>query len=256
MTRTIRSTLIAALAASVAFATASGAAFDSAADAVYNSGWSSGMNGGFGFNAWSLSGSANSGQFVFDSNANGSGSGPGINSAGRAWGQYANSGSVALASRSFASALSVGDVFECDFDNGWIDNGGAVALQLWSGSNFSGNFSFAGGESNYKVLDNSGFSVSTLGFTDGGLHLKWTITAAGYDLAATSLSSAQTWNYSGVFQNAGAIDKIVFTNSNAGFNGERNAYLNNLSITPVPEPGTIIAVALGMAATARQRRKS
>lgn len=97
---------------------------------------------------------------------------------------------------------------------------------------------------------------TTLPFTDGGVHLKWTMTATGYDFSATGLSTSQVWMHSGVWPLAIPIDQVYFDNNNAGFNSTNDAYLNNLRITPAPEPGTICAVGIGVAAIARRRRRS
>jgi hypothetical protein len=109
-------------------------ATDQAGNAAYNDGWQSGDNGGTGFGAWQLSAQINgnnAGFFVGDSDNNGCFNdgfgvcppcGPGINTAGKAWGLYANTSTLAEAIRPFAGgAILAGQSFSIDMDNGCLD---------------------------------------------------------------------------------------------------------------------------------------
>src|SRR5579859_1443586 len=80
---------------------------DEADNSPYTSGWSTGQNGGTGFGAWTLTqtspgnGSVN-GQFIGTSANNGDGTtNPNIDTGGKAFGEYGNSGNNAVAYRAF-----------------------------------------------------------------------------------------------------------------------------------------------------------
>src|SRR5437762_3246712 len=62
-------------------------AADNASDLAYAGGWADGSNGGFGFQPWQILGLGNTAHYIGDSNSNGFGGGPGINTpVDRAWG--------------------------------------------------------------------------------------------------------------------------------------------------------------------------
>ncbi|MCB0576258.1 MAG: hypothetical protein KDC61_17010, partial [Saprospiraceae bacterium] len=102
---------------------------DAAGNADYNSAWANGSDGGSGMGTWQLSPTSNSGSsgfFVGNSATNGDGDGNSdgdINTAGRAWGMYANSGAQANAVRTFDADWPAGTAFSLAMDNGYIDNG-------------------------------------------------------------------------------------------------------------------------------------
>lgn len=130
-------------------------ASDVAIDPAYDDGWTTGDNGGTGFGAWTLgtigSGGA-AGHFIGDSSNNAGGGSGNINTAGESFGLYAEPGMVSEAFRPFTGALSVGQIFLIDFDNGWVDEGGTVGLGLQNSAGQNRiEFFFIGGQTTYKI---------------------------------------------------------------------------------------------------------
>jgi hypothetical protein len=214
-------------------------AFDSAADAAYDDGWQDGDNGGFGFSGWGELGIStnSSGHFVFDSSANGFAPSGNINTAGRAWGMYANNGATSTALRGF-DALLPGQTFSIAMDNGLINPGGVVGFSL-IGVDTAFTFSFAAGDSNY-MIDNS---IDTgFGFTDDGFTVALTLTSeTTYDLAINGDAV-----HSGTFSQITPVFAVRLFNSNAGPDPPRDIFFNALSITAavVPEAGAVVAWSL------------
>jgi hypothetical protein len=199
-----------------------------------------GANNGTGFDAFTVSpasNGSNNGAFIGNSNGNGDGGPSSIGSS--CWALYANGGQTASAVRPFTSnPINVSSTLSLGMDNGFIDNGGSVGFDI---RNSSGNvlltFDFLGGNSNYRIDDNSGVANSTLGFTDDGLTFVFTRTATStYSLAITRLAGgSQTIN--GTLKNptGGQVPaQIRFFNINAGGGGQRDAYFNNLAISNPP----------------------
>src|SRR4051812_34743929 len=94
----------------------------------YGGVWAGNQGTGWG-GAWVFTDSANSGHFIGDSTLNAGGSG-GINTGGDAWGLFANSGTTAEAIRPFSGALSVGQTFSLQIDQGFQQGGSTVGFGL------------------------------------------------------------------------------------------------------------------------------
>jgi hypothetical protein len=220
--------------------------------------WSAGSNGGSGFGAWSLPGSAGTGGF----NGNFIGAGAGLpNYAplytdGVAFSIYAGGdGAFQDALRPFSSTMSVGDTFThsiaFSFDNG---NKGFDVYSATNGTgqvfNFNINstgYSWTGGGSNAMtpftpnrtngVVINFGFTLTPTGFNytigsaqDAGLTQAGSVTAAG-------------------------IGSIKYYISGAGGGDPGNLYFNNLSVVPEPSTYALLALsAVGLAGYAARRR--
>lgn len=229
---------------------------DNAANAAYDDGWQSGDNGGSGWGGgWSLSTASppdvnKAGQFVGSSQGNGFGDGN-IDTAGRSWGEYANSSYIATATRPFSGSLGIGQTFSIDIDNGFIDNGSSVGFTLTGfgdpGATDQFSFFFRGGDSSYK------FSVGRfiwyaetdtgVPFTSAGLHLEYTLTGAtSFTLAVTPAGGSTTVLNGNMVINS-PLDHVELYNYNAGGNASNDAFFNSLAI--IPEPSTALLVILG-----------
>ncbi|MEZ4762494.1 MAG: hypothetical protein R3C26_04595 [Calditrichia bacterium] len=146
-------------------------AADDASDSVYDSGWNNTSNGGTGFGAWVLSTTGAAGHFRDSSTNNGFGDGNSdgdINTSGRAWGMYANSGGLSEAIRPFSTALVAGQKFSISMDNGDVQSGSnqtvGFGLQNSSGENLF-EFYFRGGAIYYDFNDLDG-QRSSVTYTD------------------------------------------------------------------------------------------
>jgi hypothetical protein len=191
-------------------------ASDSAADGTYDDGWNLGDNGGFGFFPWTLNNTGpNSGHFIFTSTENGDGDSNGdgdIDTAGRAWGMFANSGELAEAFRGFNSPLAAGDTFRVAMDVGFIDSGSVdlMALRTFGGDNRM-ELLFIGGQNTFLINDFVvGFDTG-IPFTDEGLEVAVRITGADtYDVAITELGSGTVYEFlSRTFAGAGEITNFA-----------------------------------------------
>jgi hypothetical protein len=142
------------------------------AASTYNSSWANNQNDNTnGLDAWALSNSGSAGFFASVSSSE-------IDTSGDAWGMFANSGGNAIAVRPFTTALSVGNTVSFSMDNGNIQSGGSVGFILRNSTPADLlKFSFTGGDSFYKIIDNSGTITTGIGFTNTGL--RFTVTFQG-----------------------------------------------------------------------------
>ncbi len=211
---------------------------------AYSDGWQNGDNDGTGFNAWSLTASTgNTAQAGFlrgSSTTNGSGvdsnSDGDINSGGFALGLYANTAQAAQAVRPFPVALALNSVLTLEFDNGNIDNGQIVGVQLQNvNGNSLGEVRYRGGQSTYEIVDVNGITPFTL----------IPVTHEGIIIAIRRISTGQveitlTRKVSGVSQTLTStlfsgggdqqIRKFMAFNSNAGSGTDKVLFVNNFSI--------------------------
>jgi len=245
---------------------AAGLAADNAADSAYNDGWQTGDNGGTGWGGgWSLSTSVppdvnKAGQFVGSSQGNGFSDGN-IDTAGRAWGEYANNTYIATATRPFNGALSIGQTFSIDIDNGFLDSGSSVGFTLTGfgdpGATDQFSFFFQGGSSNYKVSVGRFVWYSEtdtgVGFTSKGVHVEFTLTGSTSYSVAITPNGASTTVLTGNMVISSPIDHVELYNYNAGTGSANDAFFNNIAI--VPEPTTAMLVGAGLVSMIALRRR-
>ncbi|MCS7049213.1 MAG: PEP-CTERM sorting domain-containing protein [Verrucomicrobiae bacterium] len=243
-------------------AQAAALASDVASDIAYDDGWATGDNGGTGFGPWTLNtfGSGGvAGHFIGNSSNNAGGSSGNINTAGESFGLFAEPGMVSEAIRPFTGALTVGQIFLIDFDNGWIQDGGTVGLGLQN--NASQNrieFFFIGGQTTYKIQTGATQTDSGVGFTGDGLRLEFTLTGADtmkLVIKNTGGSTLATFSNLALGGNAGSgIDRVRLFNASAGPGSNHDAFYNSLRI--IPEPTTALLVGLGVMGAMLLRRRS
>lgn len=241
-------------------------ASDNAADTTYNDGWQTGDNGGSGFGAWTLgtSNSSNAGQFMSNSTGNADGLDNGTNgglasdndidTSGRSWGMYANSGAVSFATRPFTGSLTTGQGFAADMDNGYIENGGSVGFSLLGTDALSRlTFEFTGGTAGYSVFDTS-THTSTVTYGDEGIHAAFSLLGTdSYSITITRRDGATDTITGTLGGTAGTgINAVTVFNNNAGFNGDHNAFFNSIAVTP--EPASIGLLGLMGLGLLRRRR--
>ena len=171
---------------------------------------------------------------------------------------WANSGGSADAYRPFTGgALSIGQTFSMEFDNGYIDSGtvglglqNAAGVSLWE-------VYFVGGNPNYFNRDAAGQVATTVPFGDEGLHVDFTLTGlAAYTMTLTRRDgNTQTINGALIGDPDQNIAQVHAFNFNAGSGDDHNAYFNSMGVTPEPGTATLFGLALlGMIGWLRRRR--
>ena len=181
------------------------------------------------------------GSFLGDSGSNG-GAGSGSAGAGTsAWALYANTGNTATATHFFdGGPLSIGQTVSLQLDTGFLEAESDAGLRLLgSGGDFRFALSFIGGDSDYRYYDDGSGSVAVHSFTDAGFTFSFTLTGA------TTYSASVTGGSSWTGTISGDIGQIQFYNNHTGPETADNVFANNLSVTAVPEPGSIALFAVG-----------
>ena len=204
---------------------------DHATNSVYVStnAWVDGQNGGAGWSeGWMLDAQGDHAGFFLANAADHAN-----NSVGpRGWGLWANSGSIGSAVRPFPAPLQVGDLFEVNFDNNWIENSRSVGLGLQNrfGQNLF-EFFFAGGAPAYSVSDADGTRSTSLGWSDDGHALSF------------ELSSPTNYRFTvgseviegHIADSAEAlVHQVRFWNFSAGPGTPYNLYINDLKLDGEP----------------------
>ncbi|MDQ6861824.1 MAG: dockerin type I domain-containing protein [Verrucomicrobiota bacterium] len=227
-------------------ARAASTAFDHAPNNPYGSTmtWNTGDNGGIGFSAWALTtanaNGSTAGFFIGSSASNG-----GVGNIGSiAWGMYANSGDVALATRMFtaggpnaAAELVAGQQFGVAMDNGNIDANGTVGFNLFNANGVDRlTFEFAGGSTNYVYNLGDGVARDTgVPFTRDGLQILLTIGANNAFRLDITQVQGPTTSITGTLA-ASDIDRFQFFNNSAGGGSANDLYFNDVSVGTLPTP--------------------
>lgn len=221
-------------------------AADNAADPVYNNGWQTSDNGGYGWQPWSVSGQ---GITLGDSNTNGSGGGPGINTAGRAW-ALGHTSTSDYATRQLQTAMAVNDVMGMAID---AAPGGINSLDFRLMSGSSNIFSLHFMPSMIGYSDNTGFHVVSSTLADSGYKFSFTNQGGGnYGASLNQLGTINTTVWSGSIPNVPitGIGVQVFSSS---LNPADKHFINSMDV--VPEPATVVALGTGLAAILKRRRQ-
>jgi hypothetical protein len=197
--------------------------------------WFDHANAGWG-SAWTL---AESGGTIFlNSSTENNNSAPNCNSfsgygdintsSGNAWGLYGPE----QATRTFPAALTNGQVFQVDMDNGFVNDGLSVGFSLHNSSNaFLFTFYFPGGGTNYVYSDGTGTHTTSVGYTINGLRVAVVVgtgSPAGYSLLITPCGGG-TVEYPGVFSTTGTPDIVLLYNNNTNEDSSAyNLYFNRM----------------------------
>ncbi|HUJ09103.1 MAG TPA: LamG-like jellyroll fold domain-containing protein [Verrucomicrobiae bacterium] len=216
----------------------------------YSGIWSNGSTAGSGFGAWQLSPGTNGGNAFFyvqssTQNNNGGAAANGgndIDASGVAWGITAMNGVNAQATRSFPGALSAGQTFQIDMDNGNVNSGGSVGFALQNGSGQSvWEFYFNGGASTYTINASTVSGPSLPSVTHNGMRLIFSQPSTNtYSVSIISYTAGgaagvgTTNTYTGNLLSPGggqSITSVRLFNFQAGTGTNNNAYFNNLGIS-------------------------
>ncbi len=262
MKKSLLTSLIAATAASVlplASLHAAANATDNANDPAYSGGFD-GVNGGTGFgtNTLSNNGTGGFGSFIGSATGNGNGgSGGTIDTNGKSFGLFANSGALIQDTRSFTAggpngntALAVGQTFSLSLDNGFINTGSTVGFNLLNTAGTSQfTFQFLGGNADYTYSIGTGAQTDTgVGYTDAGLSIAFAKGAGNaFTLTITPQATGVATTITGALAAGATISQFqVFNNNAAGTNTGPNYDLFFNSPTVVPEPGSWAASLAGI----------
>jgi hypothetical protein len=227
-------------------ARAAAPAFDSAADPVYDSGWPENATGGYGFTPFGWSATVNAGVFIGDSSGNGNAPSGDINTAGRAWGFYANSGGYSQAGRNFTVGgpnnmltLAPRQVFTIHMDTGYVDSStnGQVAFALinkFGGTAFE--FDFYGGLNIYTYDAHNGFGTRypNIPYTTNGLTASVLLGYNGDFTLIVTLNGGGATVINDSFGGEPNIVGLHLFNSNAGAGPSHDLFFNTMSVADVP----------------------
>ncbi len=223
-------------------------ASDNAGNPAYNSGWTNGSNGGTGFGPWSL------GPYTYATelpvNFLATNSFVDIKTNGRAWGMAGTADVFAYAGmenvRSFDVALSPGDVFSFDFDNGIQQaqpgsfNDGGFGLSLFNSSStaatreMTGFYCWTGNLplGNYWVVGSTQVNMGPQ--VTNGVHVDIKILDATSFKTTVTPFGGTAVETTGTFKNPGPAVKFrlwMYNLASSG-DGSYDTYLNNLSVHP------------------------
>jgi hypothetical protein len=213
------------------------ATFTVAASGAGSYAWYKHANAGWG-SAWTGTGS---GTIFLGSSTDNNNGAPNCNSfdslgdintpSGNSWGLYGDATGESVA-RAFPAALTNGQIFQIDMDNGFVNTGLSVGFSLHNSSNanlFS--FYFLGGGSDYVYYDGSGNNTTSVGYTVNGLRVRVIVgtgSPASYVLLITPCGGS-TVEYSGAFATTGAPDSVLlYNNDTNGAGSEFNLYFNSI----------------------------
>ncbi len=232
-------------------------------------------NNGSGFGNWSYNNTTPnggfSGQFLGNSGEYGNGN---INSgSGNAFGFYANQGANAEAQAIApfsGGALAANQTFSLQMQNHFIANNGGqegFSLQDGSGNNIF-QFYFNGGSGDYFINVWTGIATgvqvdTTVGYTATPLALSftqgagnaWSFSIYEGSTLENTLTSASTgdslWSSS-----ISRVDLFSLNGGSSRSSDNDDLFFNNLQITSVPEPSTMVLFGLsGLAALMAVRRR-
>lgn len=217
-------------------------AFDDASQVVYDDGWQTGDNGGAG---WGGGWIVDSGGFgvrsylLGDSDSNGSGAGPGIDTptdVGRSWGIRASNSpqSQGAAIRAFNGILSVGQTLRLALDHGTLAPGpadGVMGFGIRSGATNVFEFLGTSVSSVYLYSDQIGFHSSTVPLTTGGVDLQFKLTGpTTYSLMIANRDGSGSQLLNGTFGPFGLSALRVFNFRAGNAIPASDAFFNRIAI--------------------------
>lgn len=258
----MKKTILTTLAAAALALSSNGYALiasDNAGVANYPGGaWAAGSNGGSGFSAWSLPGSAGTGGFAgnFIGPAAGLPNYSSLYTGGVAFSIYAGGAANAFqdARRPFSTGMSIGDIFTHSI--GFSFDNGNKGFDLASNTDGTGNvFNFNINNTGYSWSGGGSAPMTSFpGLRENGvvINFSFTLTPTGFNYTIGSAQDAGL-TASGSVAAAG-IGSVKYYISDAGGGDPGNLYFNNLSVVPEPSTYALLALsAVGIAGYAARR---
>lgn len=229
-------------------------AYDDASQSAYNSGWTFGSNGGFGFGSWFMPGGTISTNLIGDSNGNGTAGGPGINIAGKSWQSYLSPTWVGAAAGRSIGTFGLFETFEIDVDFG-ITGGSGTGVSLFAGSDYLQVGAL--GTNPLKIYTNAGTITTTMPYSDGGYRILFSVVNSNtMDVKITSLATSTSESHLATYGGIGNLNTLSFQHDGVAGSGQ-SIYANRMEkVFLAPEPATMSALGLGIAACLRKRRKA
>ena len=218
---------------------AANSASDNASIANYPGGsasWVGGSNGGTGFGAWSFSATGNGGHFI-------GGTGENDNPSFGLFAGGTGATDLSSADRPFTGgALAAGQSFTLDLGATANVTAGDVGFNLLAGTTPEFTFKFASGANFWQINDGgSDFDTNLPLVANTPIHLTFTFNG-GFSYSVVATEGATTYTASNFIATNpinGLTGARFFSNQQGG--GE-NFGFNNMSVSAVPEPATVLLV--------------
>ncbi len=186
---------------------------------------------------WNTSGTANpwtltngDGGFFRATSTNNGGGSSGIDISSNSWGMFNNGSNVTEAVRNFA-AMTTGQVFQIDMDNGFVAGTVGFSLRNSSSQNMV-EFYFRSGQTEYEINRSGGAVFTGLGFTSNGVRFTLTVTSSTtFSITVQGLNGGSTVGpFTGTFLNSGSISQFRGFSVNNGSSSNNDLFFNRMRV--------------------------
>ncbi|NTV53672.1 MAG: PEP-CTERM sorting domain-containing protein [Candidatus Firestonebacteria bacterium] len=218
------------------------------------SAWTNHSNGGTGFQPWTFQNTGSGSEFLGDSSLGLNGNAA-LNTSGRSLGLSAGSGESAMAYRFFdGGSLGLHQKFEIQLGVNYLLAGskGFDLLDASSNSLYNFTFSYTPFPFPEALYYCNGQNLMWSAQPDSIMTISFTRTNDLAYWVSIMRNNGDSWSGSVALASEGAGFRLNCNNTGTG--SDRNLYANNMSLSSIPEPGTVALLGLGLLFTFRKSR--